>query len=127
MNGQLTLYTLTCGPLVLTLIAWVKLYWERQREPSHALALLALGMTSANAALAAATFLYYQLRTASHFLPPWQDPEILQLALLFLLAPIGMVLGVVAGIRGAPKWLIVVVETASVPLLMVGLMAGISV
>jgi hypothetical protein len=81
----------------------VKLYWHRQRQPPHALALVALGMASANAALAASTFLYYELRPPSHFLPPWQDPEILQLGLLFLLAPIGMILGVIAGVRGAPN------------------------
>jgi len=84
-------------------------------------------MVSANAILAAATFLYYELRPPSHFLPPWQDPEVLQLGLLFLLAPIGIILGVVAGIHGAPKWLIAVVEIASVSLLVVGFMAGVSV
>lgn len=127
MNGRLALYLLTCGPLVLILIAWVKLYWERHRQPPHGLALVALGMASANAALAATTFLYYESRPPSHFLPPWQDPEILQLGLLFLLAPIGMILGVVAGVRGGPKWLTVVVEIASVPLLIVGFMAGVTV
>lgn len=127
MNGHFTLYILACGPLVLTLIAWVKVYWERQRHSPHALALVALGMATANAVLAAATFLYYELKPPSHFLPPWQDPEILRLGLLFLLAPIGMILGVVAGVRGAPKWVIVVVEIASVPLLMVGFMAGVTV
>jgi hypothetical protein len=35
-----------------------------------------------------------------------------------------MILGVVAGVHGAPKWLIGIVEIASVPLLVVGLMAG---
>jgi hypothetical protein len=55
---------------------------------------------------------------------PGQDPEILQLGLLFLLAPVGMILGVVAGVRGAPQWLIWVVEIASLPLLAVGLMAS---
>jgi hypothetical protein len=127
MNGRLTLFMLTCGPLLLTAMAWVKLYWERQRQPPHALALAALGMVSANAVLAAATFLYYESRPSAHFLPPWQDPEVLQLGLLFLLAPISMILGVVAGVRGAPKWLIVVVEIASVPLVMVGFMAGVTV
>lgn len=126
MSGRVTLYMLTCGPLVLTLIAWAKVYWKRQRQPLHALALVALGMASANATLAATTFLYYESRPPSQ-LPPWQDPEILQLGLLFLLAPIGMILGVVAGVCGAPKWLIVVVEIASVPLLVVGFMAGVTV
>jgi hypothetical protein len=67
--------------------------------------------------------LYYELRPP-HFLPPWQDPEILQLGLLFLLAPIGMIVGLVALVRGAPKWLIGIVEIASLPLFVVGIMAG---
>ena len=119
---------LTCGPFVLTLAAWMRLYVARKRESPHplALALVALGIVSANGALAAGTFLYYELRPPSH-LPPWQDPEILHLGLLFLLAPVGMVLGVVAGIHGAPKWLICVVEIASVPLFVVGVMAGVAV
>ena len=114
---------LTCGPLVITIAAWTRLYQKRQGR-QHALGLVALGVVTANAAFAAATFLYYELRPPSHFLPPWQDPEILQLGLLFLLAPISMILGVVAGVLGAPKWLMVVVEIASLPLLAVGLMAS---
>ena len=90
MIGRLVLYMLTCGPLLLTIVAWLRLYVGR-RWPS-ALALLALGIVSANAVLAAGTFLYYELRSLSH-LPPWEGPEILLLGLLILLAPIGMVLG----------------------------------
>jgi hypothetical protein len=37
-----------------------------------------------------------------------------------------MVLGVVASLRGALKWTIDVVETASFPLFVVGVMAGIA-
>jgi len=84
-------------------------------------------MVSANAALAAGTFLYYQFRPSGSWLPPWQDSQILTLGLLFLLVPIGMILGVIAGVRGAPKWLICIVEIASVPLLVLGLMAGAAV
>lgn len=123
MSSRIILYILTCGPLLLTLAAWMKLYWA-PRHQRHALALLALGIVSANAALACGTFLYYELRPSSNFLPPWQDPEILHLGLLFLLAPIGMILGLVAGARGAPKWLIGIVEIASLPLDVVGIMAG---
>jgi len=115
---------MTCGPLVLTLAAWLRVYWTRRQERPHAFGLLALGVASSNAALAAGTFLYYQLRPPSHFVPPWQDPEILQLAMLGLLAPIAMILGVVAVVVGAPKWLIGIVEIASVPLLVVGIMAS---
>lgn len=88
------------------------------------MALLALGIASANAVLACGTFLYYEFRPSPHFVPPWQDPEILRLGLLFLLAPAAMILGVVAGVRGAPKWLIGIVEIASLPLFIIGIMAG---
>jgi hypothetical protein len=71
----------TCGPFVLTLAAWTKLCWARQWP--RPIALMALGMISANAALAAGTFLYYQFRPSTSWLPPWQDPQILRRALLF--------------------------------------------
>jgi len=112
MNDRFSLCILTCVPLLLTLAAWMRLYWA-PRDQRHVLALLALGIASANAALACGTFLYYELKPLSHFLPPWQHPEILQLGLLFLLAPIGMILGVVAGVRGAPNWLTCIVELSS--------------
>jgi hypothetical protein len=35
-----------------------------------------------------------------------------------------MILGVVASVHGAPKWLIGIVEVASLPLFIVGIMAG---
>jgi len=89
--------------------------------------LVALGTLTVNAAFAAGTFVYGEFRPPSHHLPPWEDPEILLLALLFLLAPIGMILGPVAGARGAPKWLICVVEVASLPLLAIAFMASAAV
>jgi hypothetical protein len=120
MTVRLIPYLLTCGPFVLALAAWTKLYWARQWP--RPIALVALGIVSVNAALAASTFLYYDFRPSP--LPPWQNPQILTLGLLFLLAPIGMIVGFVAAVRGAPKWLICIVEIASVPLLMVGVMAS---
>lgn len=124
MSARFLLYILTCGPLIIALAAWVKLFYSPQNQ-RHALALLALGIASANAALACSTFLYYEFRPSAHFLPPpWQDPEILQLGLLFLLAPVAMIFGIVAGVRGAPKWVVVVVEIVSLPLFVLGVMAG---
>jgi hypothetical protein len=127
MTYQLVLYLLTCGPLVILLVACMKLYWVRQRYRLNALGFVALGLVSANAALAASTFLYYQLKRVRSSLPPWEDPEILTLALLALFAPIGMIVGAMASAHGSPKWLICVLEIASVPLLLVGFMAGITV
>jgi hypothetical protein len=125
MTRQIILDVLAYGPFVLVLGAWARFY--RVRQWPDAFALMALGVVSANACLAAGTVLYYEFRPPLSSLPPWQDPLILRLGLLFLLAPIGMILGVVAGVRGAPKWLICVMEIASVPLLVVGLMAGAAV
>lgn len=83
---------------------------------------MALGIVTANAALGAGTFLYYDFEPSPQ--PPWQNLQILTLGLLFFLAPIGMIVGFVAAARGTPKWLICIVEIASVPLLVVGVMAS---
>jgi hypothetical protein len=98
MTQWLIPYLFTCGPFVLTFAAWIRLLWTRQWP--RPIALIALGIASANAAFAAHTFLYYHLKP-SPYRPPWEDPEILHFGLLFLLAAIGMVVGVVA--RGGPK------------------------
>jgi hypothetical protein len=123
MTGRAVAYILTCGPLVLIVAAWVKVYLAREWRWPNAFALVALCVVTANATLGAGTFLYFELRPPSN-LPPWEDPEILGLGLLFLLAPVGMILGGVGAFMGAPKWLTCIVEVASLPLLVVGVMAG---
>lgn len=127
MSDRLVPYTLTCAPSVVFVAVWVGIFLSgRQRRP-NALALLALAIATANAALAAGTFLYPELNPPAQFLPPWKDPEILDLGLQFLTAPIGMILAAVAGTHGGPKWLMWVIEIASVPLFLVGIMAGLQV
>ncbi len=123
MTGRAILYIFTCSPLVLILAAWVKVYWAREWKWGNAFALIALSIVTVNAIYGAATLLYYESGPPSH-LPPWNDPEILDLGLLSLLAPFGMILGGVAAFTGAPKWLTCIVEIASLPLFVVGLMAG---
>jgi hypothetical protein len=119
---------LTCAPLALTLAAWGKVYWSRRRQWPQRLALVALCVVSANAAFAASSYLYYHLRLPSSSLPPWKDPETLNFGLLFLLAPIGMIIGVIAAARGGtPKWLICILELASLPLLVIGFFACLAV
>jgi len=88
--------------------------------------LAALSIVSANAAFAAWNFLYYHLRPTPD-LPPWKDPQVLNFGLLFLTAPFGMIVGFIAGLRGTPWWLVGVMLAASLPLLLVGLLAGASV
>lgn len=126
MAEQVTFYLLTCGPVVLTGAAWARVYLARQRERQRPVALIALAVTSANAVLSVDEFLRLQFRSSSGP-PPWQDPQILTLSMLFLLAPIGMVLGLVALARGGPKWLFFTVEIASAALCVVGLLASLAV
>jgi hypothetical protein len=123
MIGWLVRYLLTCVPLVLALTAWTKLY--RAQQWPRPIALIALGIVSANATLAAGTLLYYDLRPSP--LPPWQNPQTLTLGFLILLAPVGMIVGFFAALRGTPAWLIGIVEIASVLLLAVGFLAGAAV
>ena len=117
---------LTCGPFFLMLAAWASVFSGR-RQRLGAAVLTALCVTSANAAFSAGLFLYYHCKPPSPVLPPWQDPEVLSFGLLCLFAPAGMILGFAAALRGAPKWLIFILEIASVPMLVVGLFASAAV
>ena len=109
----------TCGPLVLALAAWVKLFRTRQRGWPRPIAMAALSTVSANALFAACVYLYYSFRP-SPALPPWEDTETLDLAMLFLLAPIGIVISLTAAARGSQRWLIGILGVASMLLLLVG-------
>ncbi len=116
----------SCGPLVLVLAAWIGLLWVRVQQRPR-LAVIALSIVTANAMFATWVYVYYRLHPPSASLPPWKDPQILDFGLLFLLAPIGMIVGGIAASRGTVKWLIWVLEGASIPLLVLGLLAGAAV
>jgi hypothetical protein len=77
-------------------------------------------------AYAAYIFLRYTVKP-SPYLPPWKDPETLDLALLFFLAPIGLVATVIAGLRGASRWVVVPLVAALLVLFLVGLLEAASV
>jgi hypothetical protein len=47
--------------------------------------------------------------------------------MLFLLAPIAMGFGVLAGARGTPSWVVVVAEISQAPLFIVGFFACLAV
>jgi hypothetical protein len=116
---------LTCGPLVLALFAGWKFWKEKQSRPLNGFTIWAVGIVIANASYAAFTFLRYFLWPSN--LPPWEDPGTLHLALLFLTAPLGIIICVVAALRGATLRLIGILLIASLILSCVGLMEGISV
>lgn len=120
MHSGLIAWVFPPLPFVLTLGAWTKVFLARHHQSQRPIALVALGITTANAALAYGLFAYYRFKPSPP-LPPWQDPSIMDFGLFFFLAPIGMIVGLVAAARGAPKWLVVVVEIASVPLLLAGI------
>lgn len=117
----------SCGPLLLTVAAWGRLYWLRDRQGPLRFTIIALSILTANATFAAGTYAYYQVHPPSALLPPWKGPQILNFGLLFLLAPIGMIVGGVAAARGTAKWLVWLVELASVPLLVLGFFASMAV
>jgi hypothetical protein len=116
----------SCGPLVLALAAWIGLFWVRAQQRPR-LALIALSIVTANALFASWTYAYYLLHPPSSSLPPWTDPQILNFGLLFLLAPVGMIVGGISASRGTTKWLIWVLEGASIPLLVLGFFASAAV
>ena len=124
MNERLVPCLLSCGPLVLTLAAWAKLYLSRPRP--RTIALVALGVVTANATLAAVEFARFELRP-HRFIPGWEDPQVLSIAMLMLFAPIGMFLGLLSAGRGTPKWLTLIVEIASIPLVIMGFFAVMAV
>lgn len=123
---RLVPWLLTCGPLALTILAWVTLYRRRRQGWPKRVPMAALCITSANAAYAAFIYLYYSLKPGPD-LPPWKDPETLDLAMLFLTAPIGIVVTITAAFLGAPEWLTAVLLLALLTLSLVGVMEGISV
>lgn len=126
MSSHAVPLLLTCGPLVLTVIAWAVLVWKSRPRWPRPIQLVALSVVSANALYASITFLYYTFKPSPD-LPPWKDPETLDLALLFLTAPVGIIVSIVAAVRTGPKWLIALLITASAILTLVGLMEGVSV
>ena len=116
-------FLLTCCPLLLLIFPWARLL----RSPHRAsrIVYIATAMVTANALFAACLFAW-SLRPAPP-LPPWEDPIVLDAALLILLAPIGVVLTVIASSRGMKKSEVGSLLTASVVLFLVGCASAVSV
>jgi hypothetical protein len=117
---------LTTGPAALSTFALVRALKDYRGGKLRSLPLWAVVAAWLVAAYAACVFLYYTVKPSPD-LPPWKDPETLDLGLLFLLAPIGAVSTVVAGVRGASRWIVIPLAAAMVTLLLVGLLEGASV
>jgi hypothetical protein len=119
-------WLLNLSPVAITSCAWVIVYRRRQSLSLRPVGYSALGVATANALWAAGWFCYFEVRPY-RFIPPWQDPAVLNLGMLFLLAPVAMILGFVAGAKGVPKWLVGLIELSSLPLLASGLFASAAV
>ena len=121
MSRHVVLGLMIEGPAGILAITWIGVLvtWKRTR-PSK-LMLVALAITSVAAAWAMPAYILYDSQT--YDLPPWKDPETLDLGLLFLMAPVSAILAAVAAVRGAPKWLVAAVEIASIQLAFIGFMA----
>jgi|HubBroStandDraft_1064217.scaffolds.fasta_scaffold435559_2 hypothetical protein len=117
---------LSCGPAVLSTLALLKTLKEYRSGQIRAFPLWAVGGAWLVTAYAAYIFLCYSLKP-SPFLPPWKDPETLGLAMLFFLAPIGIVAAALAGRRGASRWVVVPLVAALLILFYGGLVEGASV
>lgn len=120
MTDMLVPSLISFGPLMVTVSGWAKAYRARRIEPLHPFAFTLLAVITALAAVPAGSFIYFRLRPVH--LPPWQNPEVIVLAWLFLLGPFSMVLGFLA-LRNEPKWLFWVLEVASFWLTGLGFLA----
>jgi hypothetical protein len=117
---------LTCGPAVLSTFALVRTLKVYKSGQLRTFPLWAVGVAWLITAYAAFIFLRYTVKPLP-FLPPWKDPETLDLAMLFFLAPIGLASAVVAGLGGASKWVVVSLVVGLLVLFFVGLLEGASV
>jgi hypothetical protein len=123
MSRHWTLGLLACGPLALALATWVGQFWMWRKQKPGKMTLAALGIFGATAAVAVWNFFYYGFMPPSN-LPPWKDSEILNFGVLMLSVLVGMLLALGAVLRGAPKWLMAMVEIGSLPLLYLSFMAA---
>jgi hypothetical protein len=127
MRELLVPLLLTCGPALLSTAALVETFLLYRKGQLRLYPMLMVGGASLVSAYAAYVFLRYTLVPPPGSPPPWKDPETLDLAMLFFLAPIGLGLTIAAGMRGASRWAVIALVIALFVLFAVGMMEGISV
>jgi hypothetical protein len=116
---------LVIAPFCFCSIAWI--IAARSTEKLRGVAKAALIATSLISGWAALLYLQHFRHPEYASLPPWKDPINLDAGLLVLLAPIGVILGLFAAGKKSPWWLVLLVELASLQLLLVGCAAAASV
>jgi hypothetical protein len=117
---------LTCGPTLLAGAALVRVSREYKIGATGVTAVVAVCGAFLIAAYAAYVYIYYMLKPSPN-LPPWKDPMTLDLGMLFLLAPVGLVFPFWAAKTGASKWVVVPLLAALLVLGVVGLLEAGSV
>lgn len=120
------LFFFLCVPAILVTAACTWLL--RTRQWPSTIGWVATSIAAANAAFGVSLYLRIRFYPTANNIPPWKDSQVLDTGLLGLLAPIAMILGLIAmGQRRIPWWLVGAIELASIPLFLIGCMAGASV
>jgi len=117
---------LTCAPAIVSACAFAKARKEAKAGQLQQPASVMLTIVFAIALYPAIVLLYGVLKSKPD-LPPWEDPTTLSLGMLFLLAPVGIALTVVAGKNGASNWVVIPQCLVMTLLFLVGLLAAASV
>ncbi len=120
-------FILIYAPPAVVILAWAVVARRHRRSHYTRLSLGALASVTAMALYAAWGFTGHRQHPVPKTLPPWQDPLVLDLALLGFTAPATVILGAVLAVRGEPKWLCSAIVLASLPLALVGGMSAIAV
>jgi hypothetical protein len=110
----------------LAALVLVRAVWEYQSGAAKGTATLAVFGAFLIAAYSAYIFIYYTLKPSPE-LPPWKDPMTLDLAMLLLLAPVGLIFSFWAAMTGASKWVVIPLLSALLVLGVVGCLEAVSV
>jgi hypothetical protein len=121
MTSALVSHLVIFMPVIVTLSGWTRAYRKRRTEQLHPFALTLLAAVTGLAAIAAASFVYFDFRPVH--LPPWQSPEVMLFGWLFILGPACMAVGFLA-LGKQPKWLFWVLELASLWLTGLGVLGS---
>jgi hypothetical protein len=126
MRSLLLPLLIICGPAVASTIALLRAVKEYRSGKLRAFPLCAVVAAWLITAYAPYVFLRYGVKSSS-YLPPWKDPETLYLAMLFVLAPVGLGATAIAGLRGASRWVILPLVASLLVLFLVGCLESASV
>jgi len=119
-------FLLTCCPLILSGFALRGAYRQYRATQIRRYVLWILAVVAVIPLYAVSTYIWFTLRPTS-YRAPWNDPATLNLAILVLLAPIGFLLTMFAGFRGAATRVLLPLIAAMLLLFVVGFLVADSV